>query len=210
MLKRLLLLILIVLILSPALLADEISEQEYRNQLAYRRNKLMLVTKKRIIDVKRSYSYTDIDTTSYTWEAYTYATTDIATQALARAEAREVTDWYIYKGGLRELSDLEFLALVGDHAKLEYVSNIEDQKARMRTIGNVSIGLGFLVMVGAAAFSGGQTIVTGGAVLMAGGFFVSALNTSPPHYIQPDYAQEKIDEYNIALKKKLNLPLEFE
>lgn len=210
MLKKLALLFLIILISAPALPAEEISEQEYRNQLAYRRDRLQLVTKRRLIDVKRSYSYTDIDTTSYTWEAYTYTTGDIATQALSRAEAKEVTDWFIYKGGLRELFDIEFLALVGDQDKLEYVSNMEDQKARMRNIGNTSIGLGFLTMVGAAAFSGGQTVVTGGAVLMAGGFFMSALNASPRHYIKPDYAQEKIDEYNIALKKKLNLPLEFE
>jgi hypothetical protein len=210
MLKKLAFLFLIILISVPALPAEEISEQEYRNQLAYRRNKLQLVTKRRLIVVRRSYSYTDIDTTSYTWEAYTYTTSDIATQALSRAEAKEVTDWFIYKGSLRDLSDIEFLALVGDQAKLEHVSNMEDQKARMRNIGNTSIGLGFLTMVGAAAFSGGQTVVTGGAVLMAGGFFMSALNASPRHYIKPDYDQEEIDEYNIALKNELNLPLEFE
>jgi len=210
MLKKVLAVSLTISLLAPTLFAQEISEEEYRNQLAYRRDKLTLVTKKRFIDEKRSYSYTDIDTISYTWEAYTYSDTDIRTQSLARAEAKEVTEWYIYKGGLRELSDMEFLALVGDTAMLEQVRMAEDQKAGMRNIGNISIGLGFLTMVGAAAFSGGQAVVTGGAVLMATGFLISAFNLSPQHYITPDYAQEKIDDYNIALKKKLNLPLSFE
>lgn len=201
---------LVISLLAPILLAQEISEEEYRNQLAYRRNRLLLVTKSRLIDIKRSYSYTDIDTTSYTWEAYTYSDTDIRTESMARAEAQEVTEWHIIKGGLRELSDLEFLALVGDSALLEQVRKMEEQKAGMRNIGNISIGLGFLTMVGAAAFSGGQAVVTGGAVLMVGGFFLNAFNTSPQHYITPDYAQEKIDEYNINLKKQLGLPLTFE
>ena len=201
---------LVISLLAPILFAQEISEEEYRNQLAYRRNRLLLVTKSRLIDIKRSYSYTDIDTTSYTWEAYTYSDTDIRTESMARAEAQEVTEWHIIKGGLRELSDLEFLALVGDSALLEQVRKMEEQKAGMRNIGNISIGLGFLTMVGAAAFSGGQAVVTGGAVLMVGGFFLNAFNTSPQHYITPDYAQEKIDEYNINLKKQLGLPLTFE
>jgi hypothetical protein len=42
------------------------------------------------------------------------------------------------------------------------------------------------------------------------GFFVNAFNASPHHYIQPDYAQEKIDLYNLKLKKKLGLPLDYD
>jgi len=210
MLKKCLTLMLICWLLPLPVRAQELSEDVYRSQLAYRRDRLMLVTKKRLIDEKRSSSYTDIDTISYSWEAYTYSDTDISTQSLARAEVKEVTDWYIYKGGLRELSDIEFLELVGDRTRLDQVLAIDNNRSRMQTIGNVSIGMGFLTMVGAAAFSGGQTMVTGGAVLMAAGFFMSALNSPPAHYIQPDYAQERIDEYNISLKKRLNLPLSFE
>lgn len=197
-------------LLSLPVIAEGLSEQEYKNQLAYRRSRLNLVSKKRLVDVKRSYSHTDIDTTTYTWEAYSLSNTDITTSSMNRAEAREIMEWYIYKGGLRELSDIEFLELVNDRDILEQVKDWEAQKANMRNIGNTSIGLGFLVMVGGAALSGGQTTITGGAVLMACGFMVSALNTSPSHYIQPDYAQEKIDDYNITLKKELGLPLDFE
>ena len=210
MLKKLTLLFLIILVWVPPLVAEELSEQEYRSQLAYRRNKLELITKKRLIDEKRSYSYTDIDFTTHTWEAYTFTTGDIATQSMARAEAKEITEWYIYKGRLRELSDLEFLALVGDQAKLARVKNIDDQKGRMRTVGNISIGVGMATMLGGAAFSADTPVISAGAFTTAIGFIISALSAPPRHYIQPDYAQEKIDEYNISLKKRLDLPLEFE
>jgi hypothetical protein len=45
---------------------------------------------------------------------------------------------------------------------------------------------------------------------MAAGFFFNAFNQSPQHYITANYAQNKIAEYNIDLKRKLNLPLEYE
>jgi len=196
--------------LASALPAEQLSEEEYISRLAYRREKLELVTKKRLIDEKRSYSYTDIDFTTYTWEAYTYTAGDITTQSLARAEAKEITEWYIYKGSLRELSDLEFLALVGDQSELARVKRIDEQKGRMRTIGNVSIGIGLAVMLGGAAFSAETPVISAGAFTTALGFIISALSLPPPHYIQPDYAQEKIDEYNLSLKKKLSLPLNFE
>ena len=49
-----------------------------------------------------------------------------------------------------------------------------------------------------------------GALGMVVGFFIDAFNSTPAHYIRPAYAQAKIDEYNIAMKKRLNLPLNFE
>ena len=210
MIRKLFISLLIISISIPALAAEELSEQEYINQLTYHRNKLELVIKKRVVDERRSYSYTDIDFTTYTWEAYTFTTGDIATQSLARAEAKEITEWYIYKGALRQLSDLEFLALVGDQLEYDRVKEIEEQKGNMRNIGNISIGVGLLAMIGGAAFSADTAIISGGAFATALGFIISALSLPPKHYIQPDYAQEKIDEYNITLKKKLNLPLDFE
>ena len=204
MFKKLALLLLVIAISVPALLADEISDQEYINRLNYHRNKLELITKKRQIDEKRSYSYTDIDSYTFSFEAYSQTSADISTQTLARSEVKEITDWYIYKGGIRELSDAEFLALVEDYAELEQVIDMENRKARMRTIGNIFIGTGLLVMIGGAALSAGEPTITAGALGMTAGFFLSAFNLSPAHYIQPDYAQEKI-----ALKKKLGLPLDY-
>jgi hypothetical protein len=208
--KKLILLLLSVLILFSAAAAENISEQEYINRRTYNRNKLELAVKTRLIDIKRRETQTDIDTTTYTLEAYTYTYGTIATSSLARAETKEITDWYIYKGRVRKLSDFDFLDLVGDYKTLARISEIDNRKSSMRMIGNISIGAGLAAMIGGAAFSADQPVISAGAVATAIGFFINAFNMSPPHYIQPDYAQEKIDDYNLALKKKLNLPLEYE
>jgi|GEM_PF-835928 len=209
MLRKYLAASLIFSLLAPALYADPISDQEYINRLEYRNNRLELVTKKRHIDETRRYSYTDIDTHTYTYEAYSTSSTDISTQALSRSEVKEITEWYIYKGGIRELSDADFLELIGDRQMYDYVVSQEQQKGRVRTIGNVLIISGTVIMVGGAAMSAGEATVTGGALGMVTGFFLNAFYASPQHYIQPDYAQQKIDEYNIALKRKLGLPLNY-
>jgi hypothetical protein len=124
-------------------------------------------------------------------------------------KVKEITEWYIYKGGIRELSDLEFLELVGEQALLERVYEEEEGRANRRGIGTILIASGLLFMIGGAATSADQPIVTAGALGMTAGFFFNAFNASPQHYIKPDYAQAKIDEYNINLKKKLGLPLDF-
>ncbi|MEA3493700.1 MAG: hypothetical protein U9R38_04875 [Candidatus Margulisiibacteriota bacterium] len=209
MLKKILLLTITIFLLAPGLYADPVSDQQYINQLNYRNNRLELVTKHRKIDIQRSYGYTDIDTYSYSFEAYSQSSTDISRQDMTRSEVKEVTDWYILKGRVRELSDAEFLRLVGDQQILDSVVSQENSKSGIRKIGNALIIAGTVVMVGGAATSAGEQTITGGAIGMVAGFFLTALNASPQHYIQPDYAQQKIDEYNIALKRKLGLPLDF-
>jgi len=210
MIKKHLALLLTCFLLAPALYADKVSDQEYINKLKYQRNKLELVTKKRKIDETRRYSYTDIDTYTFSYEAYSHTTTDIDTEDVARRETKEITEWYIYKGGLRQLSDLEFLRLIGNRAEFDRIAEIEKKNAGMRGWGNIVIGTGLVVMIGGAAMSAGSATITAGALGMTAGFFINAFNSSPAHYITPDYAQEKIDEHNIALKKKLGLPIDFD
>lgn len=197
-------------ILCSAAAAEDISEQEYINRRTYNRNKLELAVKTRFVDIKRRETQTDIDTTTYTLEAYTYTYGTIATSSLAQAETKEITDWYIYKGRVRKLSDFEFLDLVGDYNMLARISEIDSRKSSMRMIGNISIGAGLAAMIGGAAFSADQAVISAGAVATALGFFINAFNMSPHHYIQPDYAQEKIDNYNLDLKKRLDLPINYE
>jgi len=210
MLKRILAVFLTILVLAPAVLADQASDQAYINKLDYQRNKLTLVAKTRVIGETSSYSSTNIDTTSYTLEAYTQTYGNISTSSLQRQENKEITDWFIYKGTVRKLSDLDLLQLVGDQDEYRRVYDLDSRKAQLRMIGNISIGVGALVMIGGAGLSAGQPTITGGALVMVTGFFISAFNLAPHHYIQPDFAKEKIDNYNLALKKKLNLPLEYE
>jgi len=200
--------LLTVCLLAPLSLAiDSPADQAYINLLFYKHNKLELVTKKRLIDEKRNYSNTDINSTTLSWEAYSNTSTNISTNSYSRSEVKEVNDWFIYMGGINELNDWDFLQLLGEQQELARITVLEDGKARMRTIGNVFIGGGVLAMLGAVALSSGSSLATGGALGMTAGFFLSAFNLTPAHYIRPEYAQAKIDQYNIALKRKLNLPL---
>lgn len=208
--NKILLLSVLLLLSTQALWADQASDQDYINKLFYQHNKLEVVTKTRTINVNKNYSSTDINYYTYTNEVYTQNIGNIDTSSTALSESKQRTDWYIYKGGIRELSDLEFLDLVGERTLFNKVSDQENGKERMRMIGNYTIAVGVIAMVGGAALSASQQIITGGALATAAGFFISAFNLSPRHYIQPDFAQSKIDEYNIALKKKLNIPLSYE
>lgn len=208
--KKLLISILALSLLAPALFADQVSDQTYINQLNYRHNKLELTTKTRIISESRSYSSTDIASTTRSVEAFSETNADISTSGLNRAEQKEVTDWYIYKGGVEEITDLDFLDLVGDRTMHDGVLDKQNSQNAWRLIGSASIGAGLLAMLGGATLSAGQPVVTGGALVTTAGFFISAFNMGPHHYIKSGYALNKIDEYNINLKKKLGLPLNFE
>ena len=127
------------------------------------------------------------------------------TLSSSKAEAKEVSDWIIVKGGVRNLSDIEFLQVVGDREELEKYRGIEEQKDKMRFIGNTVSISGIIYMLLASSTSNSSAVLSGG-IATAFGFFINAFNSSPKHYIQPDYAQEKIDQYNFKLKKSLNLP----
>lgn len=210
MVKRFFIISLLFIVFSHISLAQSLTDQQYINQLKYKRNKLELVTQKRLIDEKRSYGSKDINTVSYTWEAYTFSDTDVSTSNIERSEIKAVTEWHIYKGKVKKLNDVEFLRLVGDQEILAKIMKIDQARAQRLTIGNVFIGTGLLGMLGGAAFSAGQTVITLSGLVTTSGFFVSAFNLPPDHYIEPDYTQMKIDEYNIKLKRSLDLPINFD
>jgi hypothetical protein len=186
------------------------SDQDYINKLYYRHNKLELLTRRRLIDEKRNYNNTDINTSTFYLPSYRDSTTSITSQSYEKAETKVINEWYIYLGGISEISDYEFLKLVGDDREVARIQGIEDQKGKMRFVGNILIGSGLGVMLGGAALGADSKVVTGGALGMVVGFFIDAFNATPAHYISPAYAQQKIDAYNIALKQKLSLPLDYE
>ncbi|MFH1387008.1 MAG: hypothetical protein ABIH50_05030 [bacterium] len=184
-------------------------DQDYINKLDYQRNKLEIRSRTRIVNENRSYSSTDINTQTYSFEAYSQTYGNVSTSALQKSEVKERTEWAVFKGQIKRLSDLEFLNLVGDQAESARIAGLEANRSNLSSIGTYSIGLGIAAMIGGAAFSAGQPVIIGGALTTTVGFFISAFNSPPRHYVEPDYAQQKIDEYNINLKKKLNLPLDY-
>ena len=129
MFKKFLIAALLVSSMAVRLFADEVSEETYKNQLYYRHNKLELTTKTRVIGESRSYSSTGISSSTYSFEAFAQTYGNIETSSLQRSEQKEVTDWFIYKGGVEEISDLEFLELIGDKARYK------DVKEKMATRG---------------------------------------------------------------------------
>jgi hypothetical protein len=215
MLKRIVAILLGLTLLAPLASAAELSaaDQLYLDQQTYQHNKLDLTTKTRTINENRTDSNTDISASTYRignrYSDYSYRDEygNINTSTVNRSQQIELTEWYVYKGGVQALTDLEFLELVGDRAMYNQVQEKNDGRRIWRRAGYASIGLG---MIGGAAFSAGQPVIMGGAVVTTLGFFLSAFSAPPPHYIKSGYALNKIDEYNIALKKKLNLPLTYE
>lgn len=217
MIKKLAVIMLLLCAATLAFAADQTTgqattqtDQDYINKLYYRHNKLELLTRRRLIDEKRNYNNTDINTTTFYLPSYRDSSTNITSQSYEKSETKVINEWFIYLGGISEISDLEFLKVVGDDRELARAQSIEDQKGSMRFIGNIFIGSGLGVMLGGAALGADSKFVTAGALGMVVGFFIDAFNGTPAHYIKPAYAQQKIDEYNVGLKQKLNLPLNYE
>ena len=213
MIKKALVSILLVSLLAPSLLAAELNpaDQAYVNQLNYRHNKLELTTQTRTINVNSSYSSTDINQTNYNFNRnYQESNANITTSTVNQAEQKELTEWYVYKGGVDQLSDLQFLKLVGDQAMFNAVDAKVDDRRNWQRTGYITTGVGLAAMIGGAALSAGQPTILGGALVTTVGFFISAFSARPTHYIQSSYALNKIDEYNIKLKQQLGLPLSFE
>ena len=61
--KKIFSLIFLLIVAGTLVCADEASDQDYLNKLNYGRNQLQIVTTKRLVDEKRSYSSTNIDIT---------------------------------------------------------------------------------------------------------------------------------------------------
>ncbi|MCU0641881.1 MAG: hypothetical protein MUC35_07390 [Candidatus Margulisbacteria bacterium] len=214
--KALLAIVLCSLTASLALAELSAADQLYLDQQTYQHNKLELTTKTRTISESRTDSNTDISSTTYRvgnrYSDYGYRDEygRVNTSTVNRSQQIELTEWYVYKGGVQVLTDLEFLDLVGDRAMYDQVKEKNDGRKVWRRSGYASISLGLAAMIGGAAFSAGQPVIMGGAVVTTIGFFLTAFSAPPAHYIKSGYALNKIDEYNVALKKKLNLPLTYE
>lgn len=194
---------------SGLIIAETSKDDLYINQLNYHRNKLELLVKTRTISETSNYSSTDWTSTTYTLEAYSQTYGSAATSSGSRAETREITVWKVIKGGVRQLSDAEFLDIVGKHGEAENIRKQEDSANKYRLGGMATslAGLGYMLL--ASGQSNNSTAITTGGVVTAIGFLISAFNQSPWHYITSDYAQELMDDYNINLKKKLGLPINF-
>src|SRR3989339_62411 len=208
--KRSAALLLILLNLISTGFALSPQENQYVNELNYKRNKIEILVKKRLVNENTGYSKTDFYTTTYTQEAYSSTWGYGSTLSNQRSEVKEIEDWIIVKGGIKTLSDNEFLSLVEDYKLAAEIKEKENNKDKMRFIGNVISlgGIGYMLL--SAGTDNSSYSVTTGGIITAVGFLLSAFNSPQKHYIDPDMAQEKDDAYNIKLKQALGLPITFE
>lgn len=186
------------------------AETDYEKKLEYRRKKIQILVKTSVLGESSGYTTTDNWSTTISPEAgysYTYSTGTARTGNTV--SFKEVSNWVIVRGGLRELSDVEFLELTGNPREAKEIRAKIDDRNRWMTYGTIGglIGIGLAI---AGSASGDVTTITAGSILSIGGFLVSSFNLPQKHYIAADYALEQTDLYNIRLKKELGLPIDYE
>jgi len=189
------------------------AQTDYEKKLEYRRKKMEILV--RTSYVGETSGYTSLNASDYRWtitpEGYSYGSSQLYGTNTGRSTTRQVSDWVIVRGGIRELSDIEFLEIIGDKEKADQIQKAMDEKSGM---GMWALGCGILgvaSVIGAAGFTpANSSQMAIGTALILGGIFLGYLYAPQRHYIPADQAQEGADNYNIKLKKALGLPVETE
>lgn len=211
--KKLLSLVLLsIFALQTIVLADV---TDYEKKLEYHRKKIEIKVRTDYIGESETYNSSDTSIFGYatTTESNTYLMGNASTTGSSntRNYTKQITDWYIMKGGIMELSDQEFVEEIGDKVMLSNIQKQTDDKGRYLVWGIGSAVLGVGAIVAAASQTPVQPALSGaGTLLVLTGIVLTYLSAPPRHYIRPDYAMEKSDKYNISLKKTLGLPIETE
>lgn len=186
------------------------AQTDYEKKLEYKRKKIDILVKTFLKGETSAYTTTDTWGTTISPEAgysytYTYGTTRRGETILLK----EVSDWVIIRGGVRELSDVELLKITGNKEEAKETQAVIDERAKWMTIGTIGGILGIGVAIAGSSDGNTGTITAGSAISLLG-FIISSLNLPQKHYIAADYALEETDLYNIRLKKELGLPIDFE
>jgi hypothetical protein len=198
---------LLILLLSSTVV---FAETDYEKKLEYRRKKVQIMVKTSMLGESSGYTTTDNWSSTISPEAgysYTYA---YGTQKTNNTvQFKEISNWVIVRGGVRELSDVEFLQLTGNNADAKDIQAKIDERNKWMTIGTIGgvIGIGVAI---AGSSNGDVGTLSAGTVLSILGFLVSSFNLPQRHYIAADYALEQSDLYNIKTKKELGLPIDLE
>jgi len=204
--KRAISAVLISILISTPVLA----QTDYEKKLEYNRKKIQILIKTAMKNESSGYSDTDTWSTTISPEAgYSYTYTTGSTRTGSTTLLREISDWVIVRGGIRELSDMEFLKIVGDTETARRVQDEINERNKWRLIGTIGglIGIGVAV---SGSSDGSVGTITAGSVISLIGFLVSSLNFPKKHYIPADYALEQKDFYNIGLKRELGLPIDYD
>lgn len=205
--KRIVASVILVLFASNLALAEV---TDYEKKLQYRREKIAILVKTHTIGETSGYSTTDTWGTTISPEAgYSYTYSSGTTRTNTQMMLREVSDWVIIRGGIREMSDVEFLTVTGNRDEAAAVQARMDERSKWNIIGVIT-GIGGLIVALVGSNNADTGTITAGSAVSLIGFFISSLNFPRKHYIAADYALEAADKYNIGIKKELGLPIDFE
>jgi hypothetical protein len=189
------------------------AQTDYEKKLEYRRKKIEIVSRSAYVGETSNYLSSDTSRYGYTStpEGYYYGSSSTFGTSGGRTVFREVSDWVIIRGRITELSDIEFLEIVGDREKADAVRKMTDDKNRLMYWGLGCGLLGVAAVIGAGSFTPvNSSQMAIGTALLLGGVILGYLSAPPRHYLRADNVQEGADKYNISLKKALGLPIETE
>ncbi len=187
-----------------------LAETDYEKKLEYRRKKIQIMVKTSMLGETSGYTSTDNWSSTISPEAGTSYTYSYGTQRTnSTVQFKEISNWVLVRGGVRELSDVEFLQITGNDAMARDIQAKIDERNKWMMIGTIGgvIGIGVAI---AGSSNGDVGTLSVGTALSIIGFLVSSFNLPQKHYIAADYALEQSDLYNIRVKKELGLPIDFE
>ena len=194
-----------ILIKDSGQVKEKVLESKYKEQQEYKSKKIDILLSKGMQTVGSSYTSSTYFPGYYSLFGSGWTTSS--------STAYETTDWKIIQGGVQEISDVQFAALVNDSNALKENSDAWDRYNNNVLIFGV-IGVMGIVMtaagLGAAGDSGVAVAAVGIVAAVIGcGVCLSAKEPSG-HLIAPGDAAKKAYEYNQGLKKQLGLPEDYE
>jgi hypothetical protein len=188
---------------------QQVTDSLYKQGQQYKQEKLDILLSKNVQTVG-SATTTYNDFPGY-FSFFDYATTQ------SSSTQYETTDWKIIQGGVQEISDRQFAALVGDTKTVAAMDKDWEDYNNLMNLGAI-IGVTGIVMClvgGIGLFA--DTATEGSAILFAVGVVptivgLGIISKNPPsgHYVNPKTASKQAFDYNQSLKKKLGLPESYE
>lgn len=186
---------------------EKIIDSMYKQQQEYKAKKLDILISKGSQTEGTSQTYGNYYPGYYSIFGPTWTTTSTSTQY-------ETTDWKVIQGGVQEISDVTFAALVKDKDALQKNSDAWDRYNNTIIWAGVVGLLGICMAIAGFAAPASDSAAAVGAVGIAaaviGCGIVLSLKEPGGHLISAGDAARKAYQYNQKLKADLGLPENYE
>jgi len=178
-----------------------ISDTMYENKMKYKREKIELVITREIKGKT---------TTSTIHDILGIKGVDLSQSYFS---GQEIKNWTIVMGGYENVAEEELCSLAGDQKKADEITKEKDAIKDIKNYGSLIFWCGAGVWLLGSSIrepvqrQSNDTIA--GAIGIIG-LLITSLNNPKEHYLDPLYAMELADKYNIKLKRSLYLPDDYE